>query len=176
MKNANRLLCAAAAAGVALLLGRAAGGQVLPDAETREVRAYTLTEAGLEKYVAATRKLSGIRLSCADDEPGVDSLAAAAAKIDAVPGARAAVQSAGMTSREYVVFAFALIENAIAAYALEQPGGALPPGISMGNVEFFREHAAEMEKLASETEDAGCAEDVGGGGATPLRAAARSTP
>ncbi|MGH8203633.1 MAG: hypothetical protein ACREST_03430, partial [Steroidobacteraceae bacterium] len=90
----------------------------------------------------------------------VDSLAAAAAKIDAAPGAKSAVESAGMTSREYVVFAFALIENAMAAYALEQPGGKLPPGISMENVEFFRKHAGEMEKLASETVDAGCAEDA----------------
>ena len=167
MKNTKRFLRALAVATAALLLGQAARAQSLPDAETREIRSYTLTEAALAKYLAATRKLSGIQLSCADDEPGVDSLAAAAAKIDAVPGAKSAVESAGMTSREYVVFAFALIENAMAAYALDQPGGKLPPGISMENVEFFRKYAAEMERLASETVDAGCAEgpdaDAGGG-------------
>ena len=164
MKNSQRFLRALMVAAATLLLGQAAGAQSLPDAETREIRSYTLTDAALAKYMAATRKLSGIQLSCADDEPGVDSLGAAAAKIDAVPGAKAAVESAGMTSREYVVFAFALIENAMAAYALEQPGGKLPPGISMENVEFFRKHAAEMEKLASETVDAGCAEDATAGG------------
>jgi hypothetical protein len=73
-----------------------------------------------------------------------------------VPGARAAVQSAGMTSREYVVFAFSLIENAFASYALEQPDGKLPPGISMANIEFLRSHAGEIQALAIETESAEC--------------------
>jgi hypothetical protein len=134
----------------------AARAQALPDADAREVRGYTLTEAALGKYVQATRALSKVPLACEDDEAGVGSLAEAAAKIDAVPGARAAVQSAGMTSREYVVFAFSLIENAFASYALEQPDGKLPPGISMANIEFLRSHAGEIQALAIETESAEC--------------------
>ena len=98
------------------------------------------------------------------EEPGVGSLNEAAERIDAVPGATAAVESAGMTSREYVVFAFSLIENAFAAYALEQPDGKLPPGVSMANIDFLRKHAGVIERLANETEVAECTEAEGGAG------------
>jgi hypothetical protein len=157
--DAMRLLPALA---LALWQLAAAAADALPEADTREIRSYVLTEAALGKYVQATRKLSAIRLECSVDDSGVDDLSDAAAKIDAVPGAKRAMRSAGITSREYVVFAFALIENAFAAHALDQPGGKLPPGISMANVDFFRKHADEIAKLGKETEVAGCEEAEGG--------------
>ncbi len=148
----------------ALALGAPlAPAENLSDADTREIMAYTLTESALGKYLQATRNLGGIRVEDCDDDSGVTSLAEAAAKIDAVPGARAAVQSAGMTSREYVLFAFSLIQNGFAAYALNQPGGKLPPGISMANVDFFRKHSGDMEELANDTQEGGCADDEDGG-------------
>ncbi len=159
MSKPNALLRAAVAVLGLLLLLPAALGEALPEADTREVRAYTLTDAALGKYVEATRKLSAIPLDCSAGGSDVGSLSDAAARIDAVPGARAAVRSAGLTSREYVVFAFALIENAFASYALEQPGGKLPPDISMSNIEFLRRNSGVIEQLANETEVAGCAED-----------------
>jgi hypothetical protein len=61
------------------------------------------------------------------------------------------------------VFAFALIENAYAAYSVDQPGGKLPPGTSMANVEFLRRNTGVIEKLANETEVAECADGTGGG-------------
>ena len=162
MRTTVGLLVALAIFSAAIFLHPpAALAQGLPASDTREIRSYVLTEAALDKYVNATRNLSTIRLDCTDDGSGVDSLAAAAAKIDAVPGATQAVRSAGLTSREYVVFAFALIENAYAAYAIDQPGGELPPGVSMANVEFFRKHAGEIAKLGDETEVAGCEEGEG---------------
>jgi hypothetical protein len=161
-------LHALAAAAAFLSFLPAARAQALPDADAREVRGYALTEAALGKYVQATRALSKVPLACEDDEEGVGSLAEAAAKIDAAPGARAAVQSAGMTSREYVVFAFSLIENAFASYALEQPEGKLPPGISMANIEFLRAHATEIQALATETASAECVkQDAAAAPSTP---------
>ena len=44
-----------------------------------------------------------------------------------VPGAKAAVQSAGMTSREYVVFTFSLMQNGITSHLMDRPGAKLPP-------------------------------------------------
>jgi hypothetical protein len=159
--HATRLLFAVLACVTTLLpAGPVALAQNLPDADAREVQAYVLTEAGLARYVKATRGLSGIRIEDCDDETDVNSLAEAAAKIDAVPGAKAAVQSAGMTSREYVVFAFSLIQNGMAAYLLDTPGGRLPPGVSRSNVDFYRQHAGELEKLAAETEDESCEDGV----------------
>ena len=161
MSQSNGLVHAVVAA--AALLLAAAQAETLPEADTRELRTYTLTEAALGKYVEATRKLTVIPFDCDADAPDVSSITDAASRIDAVPGARAAVQSAGLTSREYVLFAFSLIENAFASYALEQPGGKLPPGVSMKNIDFLHQHAGVIEQLANETEVAGCAEEEGGG-------------
>ena len=118
MKKINQLLRVFATVFAVAQLAPAAQAQDLPDADTREVGAYTLTEAAFGKYLQATRNLSGIKIEDCDDSD-VKSLADAAAKLDAAPGARVAVQSAGMTSREYVVFAFSLIQNALAALADE---------------------------------------------------------
>lgn len=161
MRQSNVLLRGFAAA--ALFLLTAARADTLPEADTREVRAYALTDAALRKYVDATRRLSEIPLDCGAADGSVRSLDDAAAKIDRMPGAKDAMRAAGFTSREYVVFAFSLVENALAAYELEQPGGKLPPGISLANVEFLRRNAGVIERLASESEVAGC--NSGGGGA-----------
>jgi hypothetical protein len=154
----------ALAGAAALLVAPHVRAQALPESDQREARAYEFTEPALARYVDATRRLSAIPLDCDAGEPAVRSLTEAAAKIDAVPGAKAAVGAAGLTSRQYVVFAFALIENAFAAYELEQPGGKLPAGISMSNIEFLREHSAVLERLANETDVAACEERSGGGG------------
>ena len=155
----RRVLTAAAI----LLLLPAASADSLPEADAQEVRAYALTEAVLDKYVRATRRLSEIPLDCDAGDSGISSLDDAAAKIDRMPGAKAMMKSAGITSREYVVFAFALIENAYAAYSVDQPGGKLPPGTSMANVEFLRRNSDVIERLANETEVPECADSAGGG-------------
>jgi hypothetical protein len=164
MKSVHARLQALLAATAILLLLPTSRAEPLPEADEREVRSYTLTEAALDKYVQATRALSRVPLACESESPGVKSLSDAAAKIDAVPGARAAVQSAGMTSREYVLFAFSLIENAFASYDLDRLGGRLPPGISMANVDFLRTHQAKIQALAAETGAAECVESGNGAG------------
>jgi hypothetical protein len=72
-------------------------------------------------------------------------------RIDAVPAAKAAIHSAGMTTREYVVFGLSLFQNGVAAWALDQPGGQLPPGVSRANVDFCRKHEAAIQKLRTLT-------------------------
>lgn len=127
------------------------------DRDTQEVQRYVLTDAALAKYKAATRKLvalPGSGGSC-DDEDNSGTIAEAVAKLDAIPGAKAAVISSGMTAREYVVFSFALVHNGLAAWAVSQPGGKLPPGISQANVDFYKRHAAEIEGLPK-AEEADC--------------------
>jgi len=161
MYRTSRLPGAIALLAILMPVEPAAHGQLLPDADAREVQGYVLTEAGLARYAQATRSLNGVRFQDCDDDSEVRSLAEAAAKIDAEPRARAAVQAAGMTSREYVVFVFSLVQNGLASYTLQTPGAKLPAGISMANVEFFRAHAAELEKLAAETEVESC-EEAGG--------------
>jgi hypothetical protein len=159
MKKLRALPAALFALSSLLLAAPAICAEQLPDADTREVQAYVLTEPALAKYMQATRGLKGIKLGECDDEEDADSISEAAAKIDAVPAAKSAVQGAGMTSREYVVFAFSLVQNGAAAYLLQTPGGKLPAGVSMANVDFYRKHSAELEQLAQETEDESCEDD-----------------
>jgi hypothetical protein len=129
------------------------------DSDTQEINRYVLTDAGLAKYTQATQKLSALGAAGCEAEGGDDSdtgsLSAAVANIDANPAAKAAIQSAGMTSREFIVFGMSMLQAGLAAWGLDQPGGKLPPGVSMANVTFFRNHAAEMERLG-ELSKSGC--------------------
>lgn len=120
------------------------------DADTQEVLRFALTDAGLAKYTQATQKLAALPARtgpCDDEEAGAQSLNDMAAKLKAMPGAQAAFQSAGMTPREYVVFSMSLLQNGMAAWALKQPGGSLPPGVSKANVDFVNRHEGELKKL-----------------------------
>ena len=44
----------------------------------------------------------------------------------------------------------------MAALALEQPGGKVPPGVKMANVNFYRSHEAELTKLGELSTQADC--------------------
>ena len=68
------------------------------------------------------------------------------AKLNAVPGAQAAIQSAGMTTREYVVFMWSIMQSGMSAWAQDQ-SGKLPPGVSQANVDFYKKHEADMAAI-----------------------------
>ena len=134
------------------------------DADAQEVLRYTLTEAGLAKYSQASKQLAALpdqgRGACDEDDTEAKSLDQMAAKLDSVPGARAAIQSAGMTSREYMVFSLSLLQNGMAAWALSQPGGTLPPGVSRANVDFMKKHDAELKQLERLKPKGSCDDEV----------------
>jgi hypothetical protein len=133
------------------------------DADANEVQRYTLTDAGLAKYSKATKNLASVEggglNACDDEDADGGSLDEIAAKIDAVPGAKAAIQSAGMTSREYVLFSMSLLQNGMAAWAASQPGGSLPPGVSKANVDFLKKHDAELKQLETFTKQQDCGDE-----------------
>lgn len=122
-----------------------------PDSDTKEVQSYVLTDAALAKYTKATKNLAALPAgalgSCDDDDSESTSLSDAVAKLDAMPGAKNAIQSAGMTTREYLLFSFSLLHNGLAAWSVSQPGGKLPPGTSKANVDFYNKHQAELKQL-----------------------------
>lgn len=146
-----RQVAAAALVGAALLFATPQIARA-QDADTAEVQRYLLTDAGLAKYSQATKKLASLprdSAACSDDGDGSgsQSIDQMAAKLGAVPGAKAAVQAAGMSLREYVVFSMSLLQNGLAAWALDQPGGKLPQGVSKANVDFVRKHDAQLKQL-----------------------------
>lgn len=143
------------------------------DASVREVSAYKLTDAGLARYTDATRRLDqAVRTSpalCAeranDDDEDTRTLDELVAKIDASPQMRQAIQSAGMSTREYAVFSLAMLQAAMASWALDQPGSKPAPGVSMDNVAFYRRNAATLAKIGKESEaaESSCNGDSGSG-------------
>jgi hypothetical protein len=131
------------------------------DSDHREVSAYALTEAGLAKFTKATKNLASVPGACKDEgnddgQSGKQSIDEMVAEINATAGAQAAIRSAGLTTREYVVFMFSMLQNGMAAWALSQPGGKLPPGVSKSNVDFYNKHEAALAALGDDFE---CGED-----------------
>jgi len=126
------------------------------DSDTQELSRYVMTDAALTKYMSAVQRLRPVaeQISACGDEESGDSIGDVAARIDRSPAARSAIQSAGLTTREYVVFTFAMFQTGLAAWAMEQPGGKLPPGVSKANVDFYNAHRAKID--AMEPLDDGC--------------------
>jgi len=121
MRNVTRHFTSIACAlGLLVLAPATSHAQNKADADTREITAYKLTEAGLGKYTQATRNLKGLPIDDCDEDSEVKSLSEAVTKIDAAPG------------------------------------------VSQANVDFFRAHAADMEKMGEEPDDSTCdaAEDA----------------
>jgi hypothetical protein len=148
----------------ALLAPAFSVAQEFAESDTREIASYVLNDASLDKYAKASRNLGEIAEqlpSNCDDEEGAQSLDEAAARLDAIPEVHEAIVSAGMTSREYVVFSFSLFQNGMAAWVLSQPGGTLPEGTSMANVDFYRQHEATFQELGSLTQSDECDDAYG---------------
>jgi len=144
---------------LALLVAVAAEAQGMADRDAKEISDYVLTDAALAKYTQAVRKLQPLKEQLQQDcdrEDAQESLNGMAARMDKVSGVKSALKGAGMTSREYLVFSLSVFENGMAAWALEQPGGKLPPGVKMANVNFYRAHKADLEKLGELTKQADC--------------------
>jgi hypothetical protein len=130
--------------------------------DEQEIQNYVLTDAALAKYSAATRKLAELppdAAACEDDGDDLQSIDDAAAKLNASPAAKAALQSAGLTAREYVVFTFSLLQTGLGAWAADQPGGKLPPGTSKANVDFYKKRQADLKKLETVRQGDDCDDD-----------------
>jgi len=137
----------------------AAAAQNSGDRDAKEIADYVLTDAALAKYSQAVRKLQPLKEQLQQDcdrEDAPKSLTGLVARIDGLPGVKAALKSAGMTSREYLVFSLSVLQNGMASWALQQPGGKLPPGVKMANVNFVRAHEAELNKLGEISKQADC--------------------
>jgi hypothetical protein len=78
------------------------------------------------------------------------------AKLNAMPDAAAAIQSVGMSTREFVVFSWSIVQNGMASWAMSQPGGTLPPGVSKANVDFVKQHDAELKEIEALDDEHGC--------------------
>jgi hypothetical protein len=156
-------------AALAVLLGSSAWAQGSGQGDAKEIGSYRLTDAGLAKFNQATRNLEPLEQraasECRGDDGGDDgngqTIDQVVARLNAKPGVPQAIKSAGMTTREYVVFTMAVFQAGMASWALSQPGGKLPPDVSMDNVNFYRKHEASMQKVGQAKPSQRCDQDDG---------------
>ena len=115
-----------------------------PDRDAQEISRYRLTDAGLAKYAQASRNLGSLakRMSA-----------------DCAEGEASDADGDAKTLDELVV-SWSVVQSALAAWALDQPGGKLPADVSMENVTFYRKHSATLDQLGAQTKAAECDEDA----------------
>ncbi|MBB4639347.1 hypothetical protein [Longimicrobium terrae] len=121
-----------------------------------EISNYRLTAPTLQKWMQASRNLEALQgqpmhiddqmpVSRADDELGE-----IAGLIDSAPLMRNAIRKAGLSTREYVLIQFALLETMIRSGEVDAPGASgfarMPPGVARDNIRLYREHKAEIER------------------------------
>jgi hypothetical protein len=150
MFQSPRVQAALTLAALVSLRSEAVAGRNLPDADSREVMSFALTEPGLLEYTRASQNLAPLLLRRPrhghhGDAPA--SLGELASRLDASPGVRAAIASAGMTTRQYVVFSWSLLTSAVAAWALDQPGAKPLSGTARANVDFVKKHRSRIRAL-----------------------------
>ncbi len=119
---------------------------------------YRLTSASLDKFVRATNALKALEDEDIDleerldmDDPEDIDLNEIAAAFDSEPRIKNAINGAGMTSREYLTFMFAMIQ-AMFGSVMVQMGGEqalndMPAGVLKDNIRFFTENQAAFEAL-----------------------------
>ena len=125
----------------ALLAPACSSAQELADSDMHEVQSFVLTEAGLAQYTQATQNLGPLAkqlLNDCDDRDTGHSLGEQVGGVNAILGAQADVKSAGITARQYIVFTWSIFQSGMAAWALDQPGGKLPPGVSKDQRRFLQ--------------------------------------
>lgn len=125
------------------------------------IASYRLTSAGLDKFVRATNALKGLEEEDIDIEDRIDmddpeniDLNEIAAAFDSEPRIKNAINGAGLTSREYLTFMFAMIQ-AMFGSVMVQMGGEqalndMPAGVLKDNIQFFTANQAAFEALDDE--------------------------
>jgi hypothetical protein len=144
----------------ALLLGGAAAQDESVDmgADAAAVAEYRLSEDALAKFTQATRNLGaalkadpGLEGRMDQKAAGNGTIAEAVAVYESEPAVRRAIESADMTSTEYITFMYAMTQAAMGAWLVQQYGEQqLPPDTPRENVDFYLANADKIAALSRE--------------------------
>jgi hypothetical protein len=121
---------------------------------------YLLTQPDVERFADASKRLRLLaerdpgpmrRLRSREEADRSASLEETAARLDGEPAVRGAIESAGLTTREYALITVTLseailVQQALAHGSIDRP----PPGVSEENLEFVRAHRDEISRLLAE--------------------------
>ncbi|HEU0015413.1 MAG TPA: hypothetical protein VFQ45_17115, partial [Longimicrobium sp.] len=125
---------------------------------------YRLTTENLNKFVQVVQALEGLEDEdidldehFEDQDPENISIAKIAEAFDGEPRIKSAINGAGMSSREFVTFMFAMMQAMFASLAVqlggEQALDEMKDGVLKDNVRFFIANQEIFERLGDHGED-----------------------
>lgn len=149
------LSLAAVAADVSDAAAQPGAGQLFNDPA---IASYRLSSNSLTKFIRATQALQAMENEEFDiedrfdmDDPENLNVADIAAAFDSEPRIKGAINGAGLTSREYVTFMFAMIQAMVGSVAVQMGGeqalNDLPNGVLKDNIRFFIANQDAFEAL-----------------------------
>jgi hypothetical protein len=159
MSSRSRRVCTHALAVMALSLPAAARAQQ-SDADLKAVSATTLTMPKYKQYLDATVNLANVAaknpgLAEGMKDGGEKSIDEQVETLESNPQVKAAVTSTGLSTRDYVLTQWALLQTGM-AYGLTKGSGASQEdmmkkaGVSKANMDFYAQNEAEINQLAEE--------------------------
>jgi hypothetical protein len=159
MSSLSRRVCIHALAVMALSLPAVVEAQQ-SDADLSAVSATTLTMPKYKQYLDATVNLANVAannpgLAEGMKDGGEKSIDEQVQMLESNPQVKAAVTSTGLSTRDYVLTQWALLQTGM-AYAMTKGSGASQDdmmkkaGVSKANMDFYAQNEAEINKLAEE--------------------------
>ena len=131
------------------------------DPDLQRVAKFQLDDQVVARYIKAQQLLAQAakahpELSKDSDQGGdAKSIDDAIARIDRMPVMHATLAQAGLSSSDYVLCSFALIQAGVYAAVVQMQGekawAKIPPGIPADNTHYVIAHKAQMDKLEAAT-------------------------
>jgi hypothetical protein len=161
MSSLSRRICTHAVTVLALSLGGTVA-EAQSDPDLKAVGATTLTMPKYKQYLDASVNLANVAVK----NPGVagrmegsgeKSIAEQVKLLDADPQIRGAITSTGLSTRDYVLTQWALLQTGM-AYAMSKGSGlsqdeiVSKAGVSKANLDFYAKNEAEINRLAKEAQ------------------------
>lgn len=160
ISSLSRRVCTALTV-VALSLPVAVEAQQ-PDGDLKAVTATTLTMPKYKQYLDASVNLANVAaknpgMAEGMKDSGEKSIEEQVTTLESNPQVKAAITSTGLTTRDYVLTQWALLQTGM-AYAMTRGTGATQDdmikkaGVSKANLEFYTQNEAEINRLAKEAQ------------------------
>jgi hypothetical protein len=150
--------------GLLLCIGaQAANPGTDDDPDLQRVAHFRLDDRVVTQYIRAQKMLMQAvkahpELQDQEDPSDAKTLDETIARLDKQPALRAALASAGMSTTDYVLCSFALMQSGIYAWGVQMDGktwAKIPPGIPTENTKWVIAHKAELDKLKAVSGDGG---------------------
>jgi hypothetical protein len=159
MVTLSRRACTHAAAVLALSLA-APAAEAQSQADLKAISATTLTMPKYKQYLDATVNIANVAAKHPEmanrmEGSGEKSVAEQVKLLDSNPQLRGAITATGLSTRDYVMTQWALLQAGM-AYAMTKGSGVSQDevvkkaGVSKANLDFYAKNEAEINRLAEE--------------------------